>query len=131
MPASADSAIDLVEHRHHHVEALDREARLARKRSLQEALERLDLRQAIEKLGGIDGIGRRAETPALRRLTEPLPLFRHEHMRVVVAGRRAIDPAQSLDRVVGACHAIKWAGDQARGQRRQVVVGDAVRGGEQ
>ena len=40
----------LVEDRHEHVEPLDREARLARERAVQEALERLDLRQTVEQL---------------------------------------------------------------------------------
>ena len=41
-----------------------------------------------------DRIGRRAEAPALGRVPQPVPLFRDEHVRVVVAGRRAVDPAE-------------------------------------
>ena len=43
-------ADDLVEDRDHHVQALDREPRLAGERAVQEALERLDLRDAVEQL---------------------------------------------------------------------------------
>ena len=42
-------ADDLVEDRDHHVESLDREARLARERAMQEALEHLDLGDAVEQ----------------------------------------------------------------------------------
>jgi hypothetical protein len=39
----------LVEHRHQHVEALDREARLAGEGAVQEPLEGLDLGDAVEQ----------------------------------------------------------------------------------
>ena len=131
MPASAALADDLVEHRHEHVEPFDREARLAGKRPLQEALERLDLRQPIEQLDRIDRIGGGAEAAALRRLPQPLALLGHEHVRVVVADGRAVDPPQRLDRVERRRHALERSGNQARGQPPQIVVGDAVRGSEE
>ena len=56
--------------------------------------------QPVEQLDGIDRIGRRAEPAPLGRLPQPLALFGHEHVRVVVAGRRTIDAAERLDRVV-------------------------------
>ena len=47
---------DLVDDRHHHVEAFDREPRLARERPLQEALEGLDLGDAVEQFRTVDRI---------------------------------------------------------------------------
>ena len=119
MPASAALADHLVEDRHEHVEPLDREARLARERALQEALERLDLRQPIEQRDRIDRIGRRAEASALGRLAQPLALFGHEHVRVVVAGRRTVDAAERLDDLVSGRDAVERTGDEVRGKARR------------
>ena len=90
----------LVEDGHEHVEPFDREARLARERPLEKTLEGLDLRQTVEQRDGIDRIGRRAEPSPLRRLPQPFALVGHEHVRVVVAGRRTVDAAERVDRVV-------------------------------
>ena len=81
----------LVQHRDEHVEPFDREARLAGEGAVQEALEGLDLRQPVEQRRRVDRIGRGAEAAGLRRLAQPLALGRHEHVRVVVAGRRTVD----------------------------------------
>ena len=117
----------LVQDRHHHVDAFDREARLAGEAAVQEPLEGLDLRQPIEQRDRIDRIGRRAEPPALRRIAQPAPLLGHEHVRVVVAGRRAVDAAQRLDHVVhGRGVLAKRRRNQARRHRAQVLLGDAV-----
>jgi hypothetical protein len=122
----------LVQDRHEHVEPLDREARLAGERAVQEALERLDLREPVEQRDRIDGIGRRAETPALGRVPKPLPLLGHEDVRVVVADGRAVDAPEGVDDVqhvgrVGACRRLDEAGRQAA----QILLGHAVGRGQQ
>ena len=81
MPALGRFADHLVEDRHQHVEPFDREARLARERPVQEALERLDLREAIEQRDRVDRIGRGAEPPGFGRMPQPVALFGDEHMR--------------------------------------------------
>ena len=48
MPALRGLADHLVEDRHQHVEPFDRESRLAREDAVQEPLEHLDLREAVE-----------------------------------------------------------------------------------
>ncbi len=118
---------DLVEHRDHQVEAFDREARLAGERALQEALEHLDLRDAVEQLAAVDGIGGRAEAPRLDGFTQPHAFVGHEHLGEVVAARGAVDRAQPLDGLEG----IGGAGghrpaDDARGQRLERVGREAV-----
>ena len=120
-----------VEDWHEHVEPLDREARLARERALQKALERLDFGQTVEQLRRIDRIGRGAETAALGRLAEPFALLRHEHMRVVVARRRAVNAAERLDGVVSGRDAVERTGDEIRWNRPEVFVGDAVGSGQE
>ena len=126
-PGLGRLADHLVQHRDEHVEPLDREAGLAGEGALQEALERLDLRQPIEQGSRVDRIGRRAETPGFGRLPQPLALRRHEHVRVVVAGRRTVDPTQRLDGVVRRRAGIdQRAGYEARRQRTQILIGDAV-----
>ena len=120
----------LVEDGHEHVEAFDREARLAWERALQEALERFDLRQAIEQLDRIDRIRRRAEAAALGGLPEPLALVRHEHVRVVVARLRAVDSPQRLDGIVRRRHVLERSCDETRRQALQIVAGDSVSLGE-
>ena len=61
----------LVEHRHEHVEALDRELLLAQERLVQVALERLDLRQALQQRALLVGVERRAVRAPLDRLAQP------------------------------------------------------------
>jgi hypothetical protein len=118
---------DLVEDRHHHVDAFDREAGLAGEAAMQEPLERFDLRQAIEQLDRIDRVGRRAEPAAFRRVTQPAALLRHEDVRVVVADGRAVDTPEPIDHVIhGRGVHGQWRGNQARRQRAQIFFGDAV-----
>jgi hypothetical protein len=50
----------LVDHRHEHVEPLDRELLLAEEGLVQVALERLDLRQPLEQRALLVGVERRA-----------------------------------------------------------------------
>ena len=80
-PGFGGFADHLVEDRHEHVEPLDRESGLAGKRSVQELLEGLDLRQPLEQRPRIDRIGRRAEASGLDRVAEPAALFGHEDVR--------------------------------------------------
>ena len=119
---------DLVEDRHHHVEALDRKARLAGERAMQEALERLDLRDAGEQLVAVDWIVGRTELARLDRLPQPHALVGHEHVVVVVAGGRAVDLAQLRDRLERVRRAgRRRSGDDRRRQLRQRVGREAVR----
>ncbi len=90
---------DLVDDRDHHVEALDRKARLAREGAMQEALERLDLRNTTEQLHAVDRIVWRTELAGLNGLAQPHAFVRHEYMVVVVAGGRTVDLAQLRNRV--------------------------------
>ncbi len=80
-----------IEDGHEHVEPLDREPRLAGERSVQELLERLDVRQPLEQAARIDRIGRRLEPPRLDRVAQPAALLGHEDVREVVAGGGAVD----------------------------------------
>ena len=96
--AMAGGAADhFVEHRHEHVEPLEREARLAGERPMQKPLEHLDLRDAIEDRFHVVRVHRRQESSRFGRMPQPFALFRDEHMRIIEAGRGAIDPAQLLD----------------------------------
>ena len=88
---------DLVEDRHHHVEAFDREARLADERLVQEALEGLDLGDALEQIDRFDRLMRRTERAGLDVEAQPLAFFGDEDVRDVEADARAIDRAQPLD----------------------------------
>ncbi len=63
---------------------------------MQEALEGLDLRDAVEQLVAVDRIVGRTELPRLDGLPQPHALVRHEHVVVVVAGGRTVDLSRSL-----------------------------------
>ena len=119
---------DLVENRDHQVEAFDGKPRLAGERAMQELLERLDLRDAVEQLVRVDGIAGRPELAGFDRLPQPHPFLRHEDMVVVVARRCAINRAESLDGLQGVGRAFGGgpADDRCR-QPRQGVAGQAVR----
>ena len=121
------AADNLVEHGHEHVEPFDRKARLAGKRPMQEALEDLNLCDAVE--GGFDAvrIHRRQEPARLGRVAEPLALCRHEHVRVVEARRPAIDAAELLDALERIGRRLgDGTVDERRRQVPEVVVRDAV-----
>jgi hypothetical protein len=125
-------ADQLVEDRDEHVEPLDREAGLAGEHALQETLEGLDLRQPLEQRHGIDRIRRRPEPAAFGRVTEPVALLRHEHVRVVVPDRRAVDAAEGVDRLEHVRRDVAdRRGEQVRRQTAQIVDGDVVRLGKQ
>ena len=98
-------ADDLVDDRHHQVEAFDREPRLARERPVQEALEGLHFGNAIEQFEAVDRIDRRPELPRFNGLPQPRAFVGDEHMAVVVTGGRAVDltqPHNGLERIRGA-----------------------------
>src|SRR5262245_44480500 len=123
-----DTADDLVEDRHEHVEPFDRESRLALERTMEESLEDFDLRQAIKNGLDAPSVHGRQEAPGLRRVAKPLTLLGYEDLRVVEAGRRTVDPAQLLDSLIriGGRFGHRPA-HQRRGQATQVVVSDAMR----
>ena len=124
-------ADDLVEHRHEHVEPFDREARLAGEGAVEEALEHFDLRQPVEQRDGVDRIRGGAEASGLHRLAQPAALLRHEHVREVVAGRRAVDAAERLDDLVRMFAAPSASADQtseAGIARRSSLVTPCVSG---
>ena len=123
---------DLVEHRHQHVEAFDREPRLAGEGPLQEALEHVYLRDAIEQGLRAFRIHRRQEPARFGGPAQPLAFLGHEDLGVVEAGARAVDAPQLLDcleRVAGRLG--EHAADECGRERLQVVVGDAVRAGRE
>ena len=77
---------------------------------------------------GAAAIHRRQEAARFRGVAQPLALLGHEDVRVVEAGRRAVDAAQLLDGLEGVGRGFRGrAADERRRQRPQVVVGDAVR----
>ena len=118
---------DFVENRHEHVESLDREPRLARKRAVEESLERFHLGQPIEQRDRVDRVARRAKTLFFNRVAQPPALFDHEDVRVVVAGPRTVDPAKPFDDVPHRRGALSGEPrDQRRRQRAQVGFGYAV-----
>ncbi len=119
---------DLVEDRHHQIEAFDRKAGLAGESAVQEPFERLDPRDPVEQFAAVDRIGRRPVAPRLDRLTQPHPLVGHEDVGEVVARGRAVDGAQPFDGLVGAGRAADHRpADDAGRQAAQHVGGQAVR----
>ena len=75
-----------------------------------------------------DRLLRRAERAGLDVMAQPLALFGHEDVREVEADARAVDRAQPLDGLAGIARAFgQRSADQARRQRPQLGLGDAVR----
>ena len=64
---------------------------------MQKPLEHLDLRDAIEHRFDAVRVHRRQESSRFGRVPQPFALFGDEHMRIIEAGRRAIDAAKLLD----------------------------------
>ena len=119
---------DLVDDRDHHVQPLDRKARLAGERAVQEALEGFNLRDAIEQLLAVNRIVGRPELRRLHCLTQPYPLIGHEHVVVVVAGRRTVDLTEAADGFKGIGRAGGGGPGHDRGrQGPQSVAGEPVR----
>ena len=126
-PGFPGLADHFVEDRHEDVEPFDREARLAGERPVQETLERLDLRQPVEQRDRVDRIGGLAEPSVLGGLAEPLALCRHEHLRVIVARRGAVDAAERRHQLLHVRRlVVQWRRDQIRRNTPQVVFGQAM-----
>ena len=79
-----------VEHRHHHVEAFDRELLLAEKRPPQIALEALDLGEPLEKGPLLVGAERLAVRARFDRVTQPEPLLVARDVLELVGQRAAV-----------------------------------------
>ena len=95
---------------------------------MEESLEDLDLGQPIEQRDRVNRIGGRAEATALSGLSEPLPLFRHEDVRVVVARRGAVQPTEGVHDLLHCREAVAQRGrDQVGGKPPEIFFGDAVR----
>ena len=103
----------LVQHGHHHVQALDRELLLAEERPPQVALEALDLGEAPEQRALLVRVERLVVAAGLDRGVEPGSLLVVGDVLDLVGARAAVDLAQSRQ-------------DLCRGLSRDV---DAERGG--
>ena len=116
---------DLVEDRDHHVEALDRKARLAGERPMQKPLERFDLRDARQQLVAVDRVVGRAELPRFDRVPQPHALVRYEHVVVIVAGGRTVNLPEPGDCIKG----VRGAGGcrPRHDRRRQLLSASVVR----
>jgi hypothetical protein len=66
---------------------------------MKEAFEYFHLRDPVEQFVGADRVHGRTEPPRLGSVPQPLPLLRHEHVRVVIPRGRTIDAAQLVHRV--------------------------------
>ena len=118
----------LVEDRHHGVEPLDRESRLAHEVLVEEPLERLDLRDPIQQLDLPDLLLRSAVGAGFDVLSQPLAFLGHEDVSEVEADARAIHLAQQDDRLPGVLRDFgQRSADQAGRQRPQLGRGDAMR----
>ena len=89
----------LVEHRHRHVEALDRELLLAQVGLVHEALERVDHRQAAQERGRLVVGERLAEGARLDLLAQPHALAVRGDVLDLVGDRAAVGLAQVRQRV--------------------------------
>ncbi len=126
----------LVEHRHRHVEPLDRELVLAEVGLVHEALQRVDLDQALEQREPLVGGERLAERPGLDLLAQPHALAVGGDVLDLVGDRPAVGLAQVRQGVgegrSGHPHAQDLGGDQGHqfggqpqrlGVERRVALG--------
>ena len=90
---------DLVEHRHGHVQSLDREHLLAEVGLLEEALELEDLDQPREQAALLVGGQRRAVQAGLDHLPQPHPLLVGGEVLDLVGDRAAVGVAHPRQRV--------------------------------
>ncbi len=117
-----------IEHRHQHVEPLDREALLAEVGAMQEALERLDRRESREQLALLVG---REGGPVLSRLdhvAQPQALLVAADVLDFVGDRAAIG-AQQLRIRVGERGAGNVNTEDVRRDARHVLEGKTERAG--
>ena len=89
----------LVEHQHHHVEALDRELLLAEERAVQVVLERLDAQQAVEDVAPLVGRQRLRVGAGLDGLAQPEALAVAREVLDLVRDRPRVGLAQARQRV--------------------------------
>ena len=89
----------LVEHQHHHVEALDRELLLAEERAVQVVLERLDAQQAVEDVAPLVGRQRLRVGAGLDGLAQPEALAMAREVLDLVRDRARVRLAQARQRV--------------------------------
>ena len=89
----------LVEHRHHHVEALDRELLLAEEHPAQVALEAFDLREPLEQALLLVGAQRLSVAARLDRLPQPHAPLVVGDVLDLVRNRPAVGRAQAGERV--------------------------------
>ena len=115
----------LVEHRHHRVEALERELLLAEERTAQVLLEPLGARERLQQADPLLGRERLPVAAGLDRLPEPDALGVVGQVLDLVRHRPAVDGAQVrerlLERLAGDVDAQELGGDarlQLGGQRR-------------
>ena len=118
----------LVEHRDEEVVPLDGEARLAWIGAVEEALERLDLREALEEGDVAPWVGREAVALGLDGVVEPAAGGRIGYLGELVAGSREVDLPEALERLEGA-RRLGGAGaaDGPGGHRLEVGEGEPVR----
>ena len=115
----------LVEHRHHRVQALDRELLLAEERAAEVLLEPLDASERLQQADALIGLQRLPVAARLDRLPEPDPLGVIRKVLDLVGHRAGVDLAQRrerfLQRLAGDVHAQQLCRDprlQLRRQRR-------------
>ena len=89
----------LVEHRHEHVETLDRELLLADERAPEVRLEPLDLREPVEEAPALLRIERASEPPRLDRLPQPDALGVVGDVLDLVRDRPRVDLAEPRQRL--------------------------------
>ena len=100
LPADAGRQLDqLVEHRHGHVQALDRELVLAEIGLVHEALERIHLDQALEQRLALLGGQRLAEGARLDLLAQPHALAVRGDVLDLIGDRPAVGLAQVRQRL--------------------------------
>jgi hypothetical protein len=117
---------DLVEHRHGHVETLDRELLLPEIRLVHEPLERVDLGQPLEQRLLLAHPQRLAEFSGLDRLPQPQPLPVRGDVLDLVRDRAAVGLAQMRKRL-GECPARDVHAQDPRGNLRHQLERQAER----
>ncbi len=124
--AAAGEGDDLVEHRHDHVEPLDREHLLAQIRFLEEALEVEDVDQPLQQALFLLLAERLAVGAGLDHLPQPDPLLVRGEVLELVADRAAVGGAQAGQRLqqrfAGDADAEDRGGDPRHQLRGQVDV---------
>ena len=124
------AADDPADHRHHHVEALDREPLLPQVRPLQECLEPLHFGQDPKHVDLSIPVNRIRVPPRLDVLHEPVPLDGILHVIQLVADPPAVDLPQAVYRIQRRV-SVTLEPDRGGGNLRQVLQGHSVETGVQ